>query len=169
MTIEIINSCLLQAFDSGEVNIIAHCCNSQGVMGSGIALAIKQRYPQAFEEYKEHLAEYNRSPTSPLGSINPVKLGMHQDGWRDKKVYNIIGQEFYGRDKRYVNYGALSQGFCAMTYGLTGKRDDVVMDYDTIGMPYLIGCGTAKGSEEVILEMLEFYFKDFDLRIYKLC
>ena len=32
--------------------IIVHGCNAQGVMGSGVAKAIRLKYPQVFEDYK---------------------------------------------------------------------------------------------------------------------
>ena len=33
--------------------IILHGCNGQGVMGAGVAKAIKMKYPEAFTAYKE--------------------------------------------------------------------------------------------------------------------
>ena len=34
--------------------LIAHGVNCQGVMGKGIALAIKKKYPQVFIDYKQY-------------------------------------------------------------------------------------------------------------------
>ena len=33
--------------------IIAHGCNAQGVMGSGVAKAIKEKWPGAYKEYRQ--------------------------------------------------------------------------------------------------------------------
>ena len=35
-----------------EVAIIPHCCNNLGVMGAGVALALKNKWPEVFEIYK---------------------------------------------------------------------------------------------------------------------
>ena len=136
MTVQIVKGCLLDAFDKGEVNVIAHCCNAQSKMESGIAKSIKERYPKVYYEYLEHLSISKDWSGGSLGTIHYVNLGEHPDGWRDKKVYNLIGQEFYGLDKRYVNYGALSQCLCAMSTGLTQRSELTVNDYDTIGFPF---------------------------------
>ena len=39
-------------FDSGA-DIICHQVNCQGVMGSGLAKQIRERYPIVYEEYKK--------------------------------------------------------------------------------------------------------------------
>lgn len=36
--------------------IIVHGVNTLGVMGAGVALAIREKYPECFEEYKEYIA-----------------------------------------------------------------------------------------------------------------
>ena len=78
--------------------IILHGCNAQGVMGSGVALAIKQAYPEAYQEYLN----------------DSMILGFISDYWvnYDLVIINGITQEFYGRDgKRYVNYKAICDVF----------------------------------------------------------
>ena len=39
---------LLDAFDRGDVDVIAHQCNCFCIMGSGIAPQIAKRYPAAY-------------------------------------------------------------------------------------------------------------------------
>ena len=36
-----------------KANIICHQTNCKGVMGSGVALAVKTRYPAAYESYRK--------------------------------------------------------------------------------------------------------------------
>lgn len=36
--------------------IIMHGVNTLGVMGAGVALAVRKKYPECFEEYKEYIA-----------------------------------------------------------------------------------------------------------------
>lgn len=86
--------------------VIIHGCNAQGVMGSGVALAIREKYPSAYRAYANNLS-------LELGTIiwyehTPVL-----------KVANAITQEFYGVDgKRYVNYSALAKCFDAAIKGV---------------------------------------------------
>jgi O-acetyl-ADP-ribose deacetylase (regulator of RNase III) len=49
--------------------IITHGVNCQGVMGSGVALAIKQKYPSAFYSYKNFVAEDRELEKGCLGMI----------------------------------------------------------------------------------------------------
>ena len=39
------NVCEPQRTNSDEVAIIPHCCNDKGVMGAGVALALKKKWP----------------------------------------------------------------------------------------------------------------------------
>ena len=47
------------------INVLVHCCNNSnpGVMGSGIALSIRQRYPAAHKAYME-MPERTTTPFS---------------------------------------------------------------------------------------------------------
>lgn len=83
--------------------VIIHGCNAQGVMGSGVALAIKIKYPKAYEAYKAFEEKRGLS----LASISIRKI--------DPKLYiaNAITQEFYGNDPvvQYASYGAIHLAF----------------------------------------------------------
>lgn len=78
--------------------IIVHGCNAQGVMGSGVALAIKNKYPEAYIAYLEN--------TKFLGSCSKEWVT------DDVLLINGITQQYYGKDgKRYVNYAAICEVF----------------------------------------------------------
>ena len=82
--------------------IIVHGCNAQGVMGSGVAKAIKQKYPGAFRTYQD-------AHQSTPGGLKIGEVVWHvQDGI---KIANAITQEFYGTEKRHVNYAAVVKCF----------------------------------------------------------
>jgi ADP-ribose 1''-phosphate phosphatase len=53
-------------FDAADDVIIIHACNCLGSWSAGIALAFKQRYPKAFQAYKEHCE--SQSLTSLIGT-----------------------------------------------------------------------------------------------------
>src|SRR5690606_22930034 len=82
---------------------IAHGCNAQGVMGSGVAKLIRDKYPEAYEQY--------------VGIHKMQGLELGEVSWTENTephiVINIISQEFYGRDPNvvYVSYGALRKAF----------------------------------------------------------
>lgn len=88
-----------------QTGIIAHGCNCQGVMGSGVALAIKNKYPVAFFEYSDVVDDYiDKSELLGTYQIIPVKAGL----W----VANMFTQETYGRDgQKYVSYDAIDSCF----------------------------------------------------------
>jgi O-acetyl-ADP-ribose deacetylase (regulator of RNase III) len=82
--------------------LIVHGCNSQAVMGSGVALAVKNKYPRAFEQYQYDLRNIGVGDTS----VFPVT---------EDKLYIIsaITQQYYGRNSetKYMSYDAIDKCF----------------------------------------------------------
>lgn len=153
MTIEIVSGDLLDAFDKGEVTTIGHVVNCQGVMGSGIAKSIRDRYPRVYDFYVKFCSEFTYKHEF-LGAAQPVYLD------NCSSVWNLFAQNRYGSPTRDLNYGAI--GNC-----LREMADDLDVD-EPIGFPYKMGSDRAKGDWDIVLEMIEFYFKDHNVRIYKL-
>ena len=113
--------------------IIVHGCNCQGVMGSGVALQIKTKWPAAFEKYMEH----HRLQRLYLGSAHYIAV---ED---DVIVVNAMTQRFYGRDgRRYVDYDAVGAVF-RFVRGLA-KHHNLPVHFP------LIGCGLAGGDWSVV-------------------
>lgn len=110
--------------------VIAHGCNAQGVMGSGVAKLIKEKYPTAYRQYL--------TMNKQLGTVELVHVTKNL--W----VANCITQEFYGRDtnKVYVNYHAVDT--CFRTLNNLNIQ---------INIP-LIGAGLANGDWAVIEEII---------------
>lgn len=89
-----------------QTGLIIHGCNAQGVMGSGVALAVKQKYPSAFKDYYDFCNNPHSNRSTLLGNV------IFTDISNDICVASAITQECYGRDGiRYVNYEALSRCF----------------------------------------------------------
>ncbi len=40
-----------QRTTENEIVVIVHCCNNHGVMGLGVALALKKKWPEVEEKY----------------------------------------------------------------------------------------------------------------------
>jgi len=130
----------LLAVDRG---IIVHGCNAKGVMGSGVALAVRRKYPQAYAAYRKTYLEAGLR----IGQIIPVVLT------RDSKgptliLVNAITQEFYGTDRRYVDYDGLARCFEQVA---ELARAHALRD---VHFP-LIGCGLAGGDWREVAPRIE--------------
>lgn len=120
----------LMAVTSG---IIAHGCNAQGVMGSGVAALVKAKYPAAFEQYVADLEMMAKDESykivSPLGYVSfwsPTDLS---DLTPDRLlIANCITQNLFGRDgSKFMSYDAIHSCFAvlesvAKMNGMTIKR-----------------------------------------------
>jgi O-acetyl-ADP-ribose deacetylase (regulator of RNase III) len=132
MKIEYIKGDLLQT----EVRHLIHGCNARGVMGSGVAKAIRDKYPQAYQDYSDTYDNYGLD----LGSI---VVSVQDDG---KVIHNAITQKDYGRDpsRVYVSYWAIAEVFRKINQW--GIKE--------IAMPK-IGSGLANGDWNVIEAIIE--------------
>lgn len=155
MTIKIIDGCLLNAFGRGDIDVLAHCVNTKGVMGSGVAKLVKERYPVVFNRYKTVCDE--NFPEDLLGKVQLSHIGWESDNTR---VANLFGQLNYGTDKRHGNYGAIAS--CLL------KLSERVDTAYSIGIPYKMCSDRAGCQWDIILEMVEFYLKSHEVKIYKL-
>lgn len=119
--------------------IIVHGCNAQGVMGSGVALAIKNKWPNVYEQYRQEWATGGwRVGDAQL--IENVTEGVH--------VVNAITQEFYGREPcRYVSYDGVAMAF-------SNIRHDARTLKCPVNFP-LIGAGLGGGDWEIISTIID--------------
>ncbi len=84
-----------------ETGIIVHGCNCQGVMGSGIALEVKNRFPLVFHEYER----IHRTQGLKLGTISYVEVAPN------KFIVNAQTQNLYGTEQRPMSYDAMVDCF----------------------------------------------------------
>jgi len=153
MAIEIVSGDLLDALDNRDVDVIGHIVNCQGVMGSGIAKSIKQRYPSVYEIYFNTCLK-SEDKSNLLGLAEGCYIA------KQKWVYNLHAQLDYGTYKRQLNYGAIAECLIRMAYEADPRC--------YIGFPFKMGSDRAGGDWTIVLEMIEFYFKDHSVKIYKL-
>jgi O-acetyl-ADP-ribose deacetylase (regulator of RNase III) len=71
--------------------IIGHGVNCQGVMGSGVAAALRDKYPQVYDSYVM-FCQAHPTKSERLGLVDFVSIDT------DLIVANMFTQEFYGRD-----------------------------------------------------------------------
>ena len=82
---------------------IVHGCNAQGVMGSGVAKALRIKWPEIFPPYAELCNKYRNDLYVLLGTST-----IYTDLLTSTNVINGITQVFYGKDgKKYANKEAI--------------------------------------------------------------
>ena len=131
--------------------IIAHQVNCQKKMNSGVAKAIREKWPIVFEKYQK--AE------SQLGFVDFILIDNHYH-----YVANMYAQDNYGYDgKQYTNYDAFRQ--CCKTIVETCRN--MPKKY-TVAMPYKISSDRGGADWAKIMDILLEEFTDIDLTLYKL-
>lgn len=135
-------------FKSGA-NIILHQVNCQGVMGSGIAKQVKEKYPLVFEAYKV-LCDIKEDKAELLGTAQIVRVG------ENMYVVNLFAQERYGYRGCFTDYNALRE--C-----LEDVND--YFDNEVIAIPYLMGCCRGGGDWNIVRKMIEETFTKNDVLI----
>lgn len=130
--------------------IIVHGCNCQGVMGSGIAREIKERFPKVFDVY-------HKGPLR-MGEIIPVMVT------EKKWIVNAMTQFGFGHGKRQVDYDAVANAFertveFAESLRLTGNDLPILFPK--------IGAGLGGGDWEIIAKIIDQTVPDsFDKVLY---
>lgn len=131
--------------------IIAHGCNAQGKMGSGVALAIREEYPEAYIAYRTRHEKYG------------LKVGFTVWAFtKDKMIANCITQEFYGYDGRqYVDYEAIRT--CMKELNTQAK----IVNEEEVAMP-AIGAARGGGDWDIISKIIEEEFTNAKPVVYLL-
>ena len=151
--IKIINGNLLNC----SQKVIVHQVNCKRVMGSGVALQLRNKYPEVYNSY---LKFFNNNKTVELlGKIDIVNCITD-----DKIVINMFSQYDFGRDKNkiYTNYSAMKLAFKSIRKYLMDNN------INELAMPFNIGCGLANGDWKVVNNLIDEIFEDFNVYLYKI-
>ena len=139
-------------FESGA-DVICHQVNCQGVMGSGVAKQVREKYPWVYGTYKSYCdgikTRVSERPTSfLLGVALPVFID------ENTIIENLFGQDKYGYDGNcYTSYEKLKDALRIVKIRYSNK---------TIAIPYLMGCHRGGGDWNVVYKMIEEVFADYD-------
>ena len=140
-----------------EEKVVVHGCNAQGVMGAGVARAIKEKHFRAYTQYKREVVanqKYNKTGISLLGKVIWAVCG-------DKVIGNAITQEFYGRAPiRYCSYDAIRKCMQHINQYIREEGGSVAMPR--------IGAGLAGGDWEIISQIIEEESTNFQPVVYEL-
>ena len=141
-------------FDA-PIHLLMHCCNCQHTMGAGLALEVKNRYPEAYEA---DLAT-TMGGRDKLGFFSVAKITKPTGQLR--YILNCYCQFFYGRERRHLDYEATYRCFEAVRQRLIdNKRNHFV-----IGINYNFGSKNAGGDWEVVEAMIKSVFEESPLTI----
>lgn len=159
MSIAIKNGDLLKS----GADYICHQVNCQGIMGSGVARAIKEAYPIVYRKYMNAakwkdigFGDKQADWDYMLGSIQLVDINDTQC------VINMFCQRYYGNDGiRYTSYDAFWTALNDIAYN--------VPKGSSISFPYGIGCVRGGANWNIILAMItEVLGKDYNVEIWRL-
>lgn len=136
-------------FKSGA-DVIIHQVNCHGVMGGGIALQVRQKYPEVYKKYVNVCKKYDADTL--LGMMQTAKAN---DG---TVIVNMFSQNDFGHDGCYTDYDAMRNGLETVRALYEGK---------SIAIPYLIGCGLGGGDWKIVSQIIEEVFADREVTLYE--
>jgi O-acetyl-ADP-ribose deacetylase (regulator of RNase III) len=143
---------LIELADSGQFDVIVHGCNCFNTMGSGIAKAIRLKWPQVYAADAETVKGYE----GKLG--NYTKADLITTANTPLTVINAYTQYscYYKPGVVNLDYGALERVFDRLSNELdTAHR---------IGIP-LIGCGLAKGDWTIVEKLIVGKMSNHDITV----
>ena len=140
-------------------DIICHQVNCRGAMNSGVAKAIREKWPEVYEQYKKYCDRFTEHTVALLGKIQPVEI-QHIP---PRYVVNLFAQQSYGYNgTRFTNYEAFYNSISHLAIELAAAPDK------TIAFPYKIGCVRGGANWNIIRAMIEEVFKDRNIYYYSL-
>lgn len=124
--------------------LIVHGCNTLGVMGAGIAKAIKAQYPSVYHEYRR---VFEKSGLH-LGQTILVPVAWHE-AVPSKIFVNAMTQDRLAQrpGEVVVSYAAISKAFQSV-------REEAQKRNLAVHFP-LIGCGLAGGDWSEVSTLIE--------------
>lgn len=153
---------LNQDVTTARQQIIVHQVNCKGRMGSGVAKAIKEKFPNVYTEYQHHCSRYGRPSVlnGLLGHCQIVEIDEPNRNRPGKQyVANLFAQNDYGYNgQMYTSYDAFLSGLRQL------KEFCIAHDIKSIAFPEKIGCGRGGADWQIISRMIETTFEDLLFR-----
>lgn len=160
-------------FDS-KANFIVHQVNCQGVMDSGIAAQVAERFPHVEVEYRKYLQHCRKKGIDPLGTVQYVP----SEYWALILVNTIKNNKLFDYDEEYQYIVNL---FGQDTFGVGLQTDLKVMEKAfidirekaktikaSVAMPYKIGSCRGAADWDVVYNIIKNVFEKSDVDV-KIC
>lgn len=125
--------------------VILHGCNAQFAMKSGVALQLRDKYPNIYDEYRQMCSKFKH---------DFERLGQYCKVWVDKDLFviNIISQLYYGYDgQRYSDYSAINSAFKGIAH------DFALSPKTQFYLPYRIFCDRGGADWNIVSKMIDYY------------
>lgn len=148
---------------SSDCTVICHQVNCQGVMGSGIAKTIRNKYPMVYQRFVSR----HQQQGSRLGDIDII---YQEDQSRKFYIVNLYSQDKYlPRNVCHTDYDAFRECLRKLKAEITDYAEHCTPKMKfKIGFPDHIGCGLAGGDWNVVLQIIKDELADYNVVIYKL-
>ena len=132
--------------------VIMHQVNCKGVMNSGVAKSIKEKWPVVFDEYRKFHSALTTD--NLLGLTQFVKVGEH------RYVANMFAQEKYGYNGvKYTSYDAIDK--CLKSVARNCENGEITR----VAMPYKMSSDRGGADWDVILAMVNAAFRDTEITV----
>lgn len=150
-------------------NIICHQVNCRGVMGTGIAKEIRNKYPKVYERFQDRYKNGN----ARLGEIDAVCVfssSFEDELYPIYVVVNFYSQyDYLPRGVNHTDYNAFRK--CIKNLKSYIRKVTINGDMPVrIGFPDHIGCGLAGGDWGIVKNIIkeEFSSEQWEVEIWKL-
>jgi len=135
MSVEIIKGDLFET----DCQVIGHQVNCKGVIGSGVALQVRKKYPIA---YRHYLARSEIS--NVFGTVGVVKVS------DNLHIANIYSQDSYGYDgEQYTSLIAFENALKLL------NRTMRQIGLTSVALPYKIGCVRGGADWNMVSSIIE--------------
>jgi O-acetyl-ADP-ribose deacetylase (regulator of RNase III) len=143
-----------------DVDVIGHQCNCQNTMGSGIARSIKEMYPEAWDsDVTATKVKINTLGNFSLAHINASTSAKY--GTKIKFIFNLYGQNIYGKGLRQTDYEAIYSALEGMASALILNKLNQFDPNYTVGFPFKMASDRGGARWEIIQQMISVAFENY--------
>lgn len=137
-----------------QTDVIAHQVNCQGVMGSGVAKQIRDKWTNVYTAYRAEYDLFTDLNKSLLGNCQLVQVNDHQH------VANLFGQDKYGYDgKRYTSYDGIYDALVSLASQMENNN------MNSVAFPYHMSSDRGGADWIIISTMITSVFKHTNVQI----
>lgn len=139
-----------------EYTVFCHQTNCKGVMGAGIALQIKNAYPEVAEAGNRYYRRWVYGSGEPILGTN-LYVKTHDE----RTCVNMYAQLDYGRRGQKTNYTAFQECLDRLAKKLN-MSDPAIK----VAFPKGIGCGLAGGEWNIVFAMIQSFAMNIPQNVY---
>lgn len=131
---------------------IIHQANCMHTMGSGIARAIREKYPEAYDADLKSGAKGDSHRLGNFSVAHSVK--------ENKYIFNLYGQYNYGALARFTSYDAVANGLPKI------RKYAEENNLTSLGCPNLMGCDRGGASWRIVRAIIGDTFDESSIDFY---